>query len=440
MKLPRIEALGIRRADDPWAKAWPIANIGRGGLETLVSRASIDLVGGGVAGYEAIYRSQPWVAICVNKLARGVARLPLKAYGREGDDRTRLRDHPLPELVRRPYPRSSRQALMEATVGSVALFGNALWAKWRPRLGQPPAEVWPLDWRQVEVVGGSREPIDHYVYRGPAGERRFNPDDVVHFRWWAPSGDVGVSPLEPLRVTLTLEDAAQRDAIAAFRNAVSPSATVSTDATLTEEQRQQLMAVMAARHQGPENARRVIFLENGLKIEPFGQNAEESRAIEFRHLTREEVAAVYDIPPPIIGILDRATFSNVTEQHRMFYMDTLAPWLGMIEEALSAQLIEPERAAWGDAFLEFDLAEVLKGDVKERSEAYARWINAGVYTPNELRALENRPALPGGDDLLVPQSLRRATSPDTTEEPAAPPKPARNGNGSGDPDLIGAMR
>ena len=64
--------------------------------------------------------------------------------------------------------------------------------------------------------------------------------------------------------------------------------------------------------------------------------------VETRRLTREECAAAYDVPPPVVGILDRATFSNITEQHIMLYQDTFGPWLTMIEETPQTQLIDPE--------------------------------------------------------------------------------------------------
>ena len=50
------------------------------------------------------------------------------------------------------------------------------------------------------------------------------------------------------------------------------------------------------------------------------------RHLQTRKLTREEVAAAYWIPPPMVGILDYANFSNVTEFHKMLYADALGPW------------------------------------------------------------------------------------------------------------------
>ena len=80
------------------------------------------------------------------------------------------------------------------------------------------------------------------------------------------------------------------------------------------------------------------MLEEGMKAEKVELTAEESQYIETRKLNREEVCAAYDIPPPVVHILDRATFSNITENLRSVYRDTQAPRLNMFESVLENDL------------------------------------------------------------------------------------------------------
>jgi uncharacterized protein (DUF885 family) len=56
--------------------------------------------------------------------------------------------------------------------------------------------------------------------------------------------------------------------------------------------------------------------------------------IESRKLSREEAASAYFIPPPMVGILDHATFGNIEEQHKMLYQDTLGPHLQEIQQEM----------------------------------------------------------------------------------------------------------
>jgi HK97 family phage portal protein len=151
----------------------------------------------------------------------------------------------------------------------------------------------------------------------------------------------------------------------------------------------------------------MLVLDGGLDWKPLGGSAVDAQMLETRTFTRDEVCAVYDIPPPMVGILDRATFSNIDEQHRMLYQDTLGPWLVNLESTLQTQLIDPE-LRWKDMFIEFDLDEVLRGDVEKRSQAYQRFLMAGAYTPNEIRRMENNPMIdnPLADAIYVPLNMQ----------------------------------
>ena len=68
----------------------------------------------------------------------------------------------------------------------------------------------------------------------------------------------------------------------------------------------------------------------------------------------------------------------------MLYMDTLAPILKMIEDTMMAQLIDTE-PAWDGYFVEYEMDAVLRGNFEQRSQAYLRYLQSGVRTPNELR-------------------------------------------------------
>ena len=65
-------------------------------------------------------------------------------------------------------------------------------------------------------------------------------------------------------------------------------------------------------------------LEDGMTLKPMGFNAKESE-LGARKLSREEVAAEYHVPLPMVGILDHATFSNIREQHKQLSQNCLGP-------------------------------------------------------------------------------------------------------------------
>jgi HK97 family phage portal protein len=417
-------------------KSWPLAGAERGRM--VSSTKGMDLLGLDITeAYGKIYAAQPWIYALVNKLSRNIARLPLKSYREDADPETEAaavlkpRDHALPALLKRPYPRGSKFKLVESLVGSVGVYGHALWWKWRPRPGATPAELWPIDWRYITIKTGDDVPIEHFEYRGPAGRRLFMPEDVLHFEWWSPNGVKGTSPLEPLRTTLSIEDAAQRYSLASFQNGIRPSGALVSPKPVVGEQRRELKEEIEAIHSNPDNAFRMMLLDNGLDWKQFGQSAADAELIQLRKLDHVEACAVYDMPPPMVHILDRATFSNIDEQHQMLYVDTIGPWLGMIEDTIDAQLIAGEPTLelafdekdgeFDETRVAFDLTELLRPDIAKRAEAYKSLRDSGGYTINDVRAMENKPRIehPAADSVLIPLNME-AISADGSDLGLAP--------------------
>lgn len=356
---------------------------------------SIPLVGGNAATYEELYRTQPWIRIVVNKLARTTARLPLKVYVNpdEPNERERVRDGALVELLKHPGGRKGTGELVREIVSNVALHGNHVVVKSRRMVGVPPYELLSTSfvyWDVVSDANGNR----WYVYspnRGPAIP--FTPEEVLHFSWWKPgAGLKAPSPLESLRTTLMLEDASQRAAIASFENGMRQSGFFSAKGAINESQFERIRAQLTEKYGGPDNALRVILLDNDIDWKAMSNDAQESELINVRKLAREEVAAVLDIPPPVIGILDRATFSNITEQHLMLYQDTIEPWTDMIQEVLQVQLIEDEALMSGQ-YAEFDFGAVLAGDPVKQVDTLTKAVGGPFMVPNEARALRNLPPI-----------------------------------------------
>jgi HK97 family phage portal protein len=394
-----------KKAEADGEKAWPLAGLQSRVAMLPMSSTYIDLLGNlGPQHFDKIYRSQPWVFTTVNKIAIAAAYLPFKSYGREpGGARDRLPfDHPLSRLLAHPYDYADVTSLVGAIVRDVGRYDNALVVKSYDFEGGPPTQLWPMDWSRVTVIPGEMTPVMGFEVTTYSGRKKlFRRDECIHFQLRG-----GVSPLEPLAQTLILEHAANTERISAYRNGMRPSAWIKAQQRLTDEQTMEVKRLLGA-HQGVDNSGSVPVLPNTLEFNTIeSESAKDAEWVAAKKLNREEIAAAYNIDPTQIGILDRATFANVNEAHRAFYMDTLRPWLGMIEEAFRVQLLEPE-PAFEATFVEFDMADVLKGNLETRFEAYARAILSGWITRNEVRRLENLAPVDdrGADALSYPSNM-----------------------------------
>lgn len=356
------------------------------------------------ASYGAVYRAQPWISTLVNKIAFGTARLPLKVYERKPDNsRQEARTSPLAALLREPNPRHDPFFFWLWTVSTFEVYGEAIWIKIRPRPGAAPTQLWPLHPANVTVRRNDDGELRYYyIYGASAGQfLEWSIGDVVHFRSYNPDDLTrGMSRLEPLRQTVLNEDASRRASAAMWKNGGRPSMAMMTPKTLGEPARQRLKAEINSLHAGVDNWGKIALLEEGLEPKLFPLNAEEMQYIEARQISREEACGVYDVPPPVVHILDHATFSNITEQMRSMYRDTMAPRLGLYESVLNAQL-RPDFNPRGDLYIEFLLDEVMRGAFEQRAIANQAAIFSGQRTPDEVRRQDNLPPLPGGDRLYI---------------------------------------
>jgi HK97 family phage portal protein len=359
------------------------------------------------ASYGAIYKKQMWVYTVVRKRALATRRLPLKTYQRD-DDGARLdaRDTPLAALLANPNPRMSGPFLWEWTSSTYDIHGEAIWLKIRGRDGRT-AELWPIHPTNIAVRKNDDGSLS-YIY-GPGVMTGSDPEfviperDVVHFKMFNPDGLVrGLSPLEPLRMTLLNEDAARRASSAFWANGGRPSGFLAHPGTLSKPAMDRLSQQWAEMHGGVDNFGKFAILEEGMEPKVLSLTAEDAQYIETRKLNQIEVCAVYDMAPPVVHILDRATFSNIVEQFRSMYRDTMAPHLSGFEATLATQLV-PEFGR--DLYVEFLMDEVLRGDFETRIPTIAQAIQTGQMTVNEGRVIENRPPVEGGDVLLINAAL-----------------------------------
>lgn len=367
--------------------------------------------------YSGIYRRQLWVSVLVNKIAHASARLPLKVYERTPDEgRPEARDTPYATLLRDPNPELDPYLFWLWTVSTLNIYGEAFWLKVRDVGGRPVALVpWHPTRMVDEVVDGRRQ----WSLQRNDGRTPIQRRDFVHFRFYDPDSlHRGMSPLEPLRDTLENEAGARAANSALWRNGGRPSFILKHPRVVGDAAVTRLRDQWNDIHGGVGNWAKTAILEEGMEAQKLTFDADELQYIESRKLNREEACAAYDVPPPVVHILDRATFSNITEQMRSMYRDTMAPKLKLLESTIETELRD---GRFGDAarepdfgsnvYAEFLMDEVLRGDFEARVQAWATAIQTGQAMPSEARRAENRPFIEGSDQLLINAAVQPISPP-----------------------------
>jgi HK97 family phage portal protein len=340
--------------------------------------------------FHGIYRSQPIIAAVVDKLTRRIATLPLQVLQRNTDgtrDEVRQEDS-LRTLMRRPMPRWSTVHLVSHVAQSLLVNGNAVVAKVRSGDQEsPPDMLWPLDWSHLSAYGVQGGTIEYWsTTQFEAQERFLAAADTIHFAWPAPEGgEVGVSPLEKLGVTIRIEDAAQRHQTSMFRNGIRPSAAVTVeDPNITSDKLALAGEIVKAAHKGVDKAGSWVWMGANAKVQPLSLSPVEAALMDQRQRNWEEVAAVYDMAGPLSGDLTHGTYSNVQVILDSLYRDVVPPWTTLIVDTMQAQLIDPE-PAWLDHVVRFDFSDKLRGDPLVQAQVDKSDVEAGIRTRDEAR-------------------------------------------------------
>jgi HK97 family phage portal protein len=389
------------------------------------------MLGGLSQDYLEIWRKQYAVKTTVTFLARNVAQLGLPLYRRISDDeRERLSDHPLAQLIRQPNPWTNRYRFLDAIVHDLAIFDLSYWLKAKGKAdASGPGGLRLLRLPAAGVLPKGKNPFypEYFEFRGTGGRFEFGADEVLFLRGYSGGmSDVGgVSPIESLREVLEESYWSSVGRAQVVRNGARVSGYLARPANTpwSDGAKESFRGDWQSQYTGyGPGAGGTPILEDGMTFVPASMTPKDLQYVESRRLTREETAAAYFIPPPMLGLLENATFSNITEQHLMLYQDTLGPLLSQIQDEIRLQLV-PDFDKSDELYVEFNLADKLRGDFDKRQDAILRSVGAPYRTRNEGRALENLPPMddPACDELVQPLNV---TQTGDTEPIPAEPAPA----------------
>lgn len=351
------------------------------------------------ATYSALYRAQPSIMTLVDKIAASAARIPLKVW--QPTDAGKIEDSTsaYAKLLANPCNQMSRFNFYRWTISTYEIYGEAFWYKQRrdqsfgadgkPIQSGPVVNLLPMHPSRVAVHRTADGSIEYVFTLGVAsgGILRAPAEDVVAFLRYNPDNLMrGLSRLEGLRSTLLNEDAARRANASFWQRGARPGTLLKHPAKMSKEGAERLKAQFDAVASGPDRAGSTVVLEEGMEAQVIQLSAEEMQYIESRKLNMQETCMVYDFPPPAVHILDHATFSNITEQMRSVYRDTMTPRFSDFESAIGAQL-RVEFFADGEREARFDLTQVLQGDFETRVDKGVSARNSGGITGNEFREL-----------------------------------------------------
>jgi HK97 family phage portal protein len=355
-----------------------------------------------------------WVRACVEIRMDAMARLPWKAYEKQGKEWVEAPGHPLETLMEHPNSDMEREELIGLLEAHLCLGGNGLLDmlclnSGPPSRTNPPVELWPIDPTGITYVPSKTDFIRAYQYTKDGVDIPIPAEGVLHFRCTNP-GDMrwGSSPLKSASRAVDTEIAAQKWNVSLFANRAMPQGLLSLDAALSPEDWERAREELAHSQAGPENARRTMVIGAGAKYEALSWSTVDLDYLEGRKFSLREICAAYRVPVTLVTESENATLANVDSFEKQFWNQTIVPRMDKLAGVLNRELV-PFFGKRESLKLMYDTSaiEALREDMDTKSQIYERLVKNGI-PPNEAAAqaqIKLDKPIPGGDIGYMPATM-----------------------------------
>ncbi|MFH4883614.1 phage portal protein (plasmid) [Vibrio alginolyticus] len=345
---------------------------------------------------------------CIGVLGRSMGQLPLHVMRRDAKGVvSRATDHPVYYLLHdEPNPFQTSYDWRESGMVHVSGWGNHYTEIVRhPRSGEVRelGLIRPWESNLVKTNSGRHT---YAVTADDARARAVSPEDMIHIKAIGSDGKVGKSPITQCREAFALGLETQGYGNQFFRSGGKPTGIVSVKSQLEKSSWERLLERWRkSKAEMQSNDNKTLFLPSELAYQSITIPPEDAQFLETRKFSRSEVAGIYNVPAHMINDLEKATFSNISEQAIQFVRHTMIPWVVKWEQELNRKLFtEQERRA--GYYVKFNLNGLLRGTAQERAEFYSKAIRDGWMTRNQVRELEDMNQADGLDTYLLSADLQ----------------------------------
>jgi len=336
----------------------------------------------------------PAVNAAVNFLARTLAAIPLHAFVKKGGNAER-ENGDIERVLRYPTPEMDGFKARQYFWQQVFTGGRGL--AWIERDGRNPVNIWPLNPRKTNV----RRRGLKTVYMHDSIE--YAAEDVIDLAYMLRDDQLGhYGPInlagKAIQLALAMNDYASNF----FAGGGVPPLSLSGPMAGNNEALKRTVAdVERAIKFAQVNNSSMLPIPAGYELKPVGFDPAKGQMVEARLFQVQEIARAFQLPPMFLQDLTKGNFANTEQQDLHLVKHLIAQWAKAFEAQASLKIYG--RDGSGKGYVEHNLDGLMRGDFKSRIDALARGIQTAQLTPNEARALENRPAHtnPDAAELLV---------------------------------------
>ena len=341
---------------------------------------------------------------CMLIRCNALAKIPFKIYRSDGDGAEPLQSHYLRNLIKfRPNPFMSAHDFFWATEFQRLEYGNAFWV-YDFEKGKIKA-LYLLQSSRVRIVIDDdslfgKENAVYYEYTDTKKGKIYYPaDKILHFKSFAKTGIVGTPMKYYLLDVISQEKYAQNVVKERYKKGLQDPIIVTYTGDLNSDKKSKIQKKFESMG-GVQNAGKVIPIPSDFDIKTLQTNLVSNQFFELNGLTTRHIANAFGVKSFQLNDMEKSTYSNITEQNKAFYSDTVQNVLTCYEQEMSYKLLTTEERNNG-LFIEGNADVMLRTDLLSRMQAYTTAVGGGIMQIAEARRRENLKFIKGTDRLLM---------------------------------------
>lgn len=352
------------------------------------------------------------VSRCVDVLSDSIGKLPVFIF--DTKDKKRVDDHwLLPLLNVRPNPVQSPSTFKKMLEANRLLHGNAVAYILRNPYSLRPEKLIPLQAETVTRTVDRKTGTLFYNFTDPVTQKGYSKipmTDMIDIPCYTKDGYTGISVLRRAAEVVGTGKAAQEYLLSYYQNGGQPSGILSTDTDLNgyveqtgsdgqpvrKSKKDIIREEWMKRHGGSNNGQQVAVLDQGLKYTPIAVSNRDAQFVEQNQFSVEDIGRFFGVPLYKLQAGKQSYSSN--EQNAVEYVTgTLHPIIEAYQEELTYKLL-PQADVEKGYEVRINLMAELKGDTASRGAWYKTMRETGVFSVNDIRALEDLEDVEGGDN------------------------------------------
>lgn len=214
-------------------------------------------------------------------------------------------------------------------------------------------------------------------------------------------GVTGISPLEVLSGTLKYDRQIQ-DVSLEQLGGIGDSIVLTYPTNMSEERKKAHIKSFMDAYKTSNG--HLIILDGGVTADTIAHSVVDPKVLDVDNITKRKVAAVYNMPPRMLGDAASSGYSTSEQDISEFLKLTMLPIVRQWEEILNRKLLTWKEVREGFCF-RFDMDALKRGDTAAMADKHSKAVRGAKMTPNEARKEDGMPPLPFGDELLIARDM-----------------------------------